>query len=51
MTIKLRDVVSKITIHNDTAEEIGKAILEWVKETGPVVVYKNKPFKKGDKSV
>ena len=51
MTIKLQDVVSKVTIHSDTPEEIGKAILEWVESTGPIVVYKSKPFKKGDKNV
>lgn len=50
MTIKLQDVVSKVTIHSDTPEEIGKAILDWVEKTGPIVVYKSSTFKNGDKN-
>ena len=47
MSIKVHDIVSKITLHSDTPEEIGKAILDHVKSSGPVVIYKDKPFHKG----
>ena len=51
MTIKLQDIISKVTIHSDTPEDIGKAILEWVENTGPIVIYKSSTFKTGDKNV
>tara|TARA_R100001463_G_scaffold36708_2_gene79113 strand:- start:416 stop:571 length:156 start_codon:yes stop_codon:yes gene_type:complete len=47
MSIKVHDIVSKITLHSDTPEEIGRLILDHVKSAGPVVIYKDKPFHKG----
>jgi len=48
-SIKLQDVVSKVTIHSDTPEDIAQAILQQVKKAEPVVIVKNKPFHKGGK--
>jgi len=45
-SIKLQDVVSKVTFHSDTPEDITKAILQQVKKAEPVVIVKNKPFHK-----
>ena len=48
-SIKLQDVVSKVTIHSDTPQDIAQAILQSVKKTEPVVIVKNKPFNKEGK--
>ena len=48
-SIKLQDVVSKVTIHSDTPEDIAQSILQQVKKAEPVVIVKNKPFHKGGK--
>ena len=49
MTPKLQDIVSKVTLHSDTPEELGKRVLQWVKSAEPIVIYKNKSFhKKGE---
>ena len=45
-SIKLQDVVSKVTIHSDTPEDIAQSILQQVKKAEPVVIVKNKPFHK-----
>jgi hypothetical protein len=42
--IKVEDVISKITLHKNSNEDIAKAILDTVKSK-PVVVYKSKDFK------
>tara|TARA_R100001082_G_scaffold71350_1_gene40672 strand:+ start:1812 stop:1973 length:162 start_codon:yes stop_codon:yes gene_type:complete len=40
-SVKFRDLVSKVTIDSDTASDnIAKEILEWVKESKPIVVHK-----------
>ena len=44
--VKLEDCVSKVTLHSDTPEDIGKSILQSVKKAEPVVIVKNKPFHK-----
>ena len=38
---KFKDLVSKITFHKDTKEEIAKAFLNGVKSE-PKIIYKNK---------
>ena len=45
-SIKLQDVVSKVTIHSDTPEDIAQSILQQVKKAEQVVIVKNKPFHK-----
>ena len=46
-SIKLQDVVSKVTIHSDTPQDIATSILQSVKKAKPIVVVKTKPFHKG----
>ena len=41
---KFKDLISKITFHKDTKEEIAKAFLDGVK-SDPKVLYKNKKNK------
>jgi len=44
-SVKFRDLVSKVTIEGTASDNIAKEILEWVKESKPIVVYKQSwPF-------
>ena len=47
MNTKFQDIVSKVTFHSDTPEDIAQSILQSVKKAKPIVVVKNKPFHKG----
>ena len=49
MNIKFQDQVSKVTFHSDTPEDIAQEILQWVKQSKPIVIQKNKPFNKGER--
>ena len=44
-SIKLQDLVSKVTVHSDSDDGIVKAILDSVKTTEPKVIVKNKPWR------
>lgn len=48
MNTKFQDIVSKVTFHSDTPEDIAQEILIWVKKAKPIVIQKNKPFNKGE---
>jgi len=48
MNIKFQDQVSKVTFHSDTSEDIAQEILQWLKQSKPIVIQKNKPFNKGE---
>lgn len=37
---KVRHNVSKVIIEGNASDNIAKSILEWVKESAPIVVYK-----------
>ena len=45
-SIKFEDLVSKVTFHSDTPEDIATSILQSVKKAKPIVVVKTKPFQK-----
>ena len=44
-SIKLQDLVSKVTVHSDSNESIVKNILSSVKDAKPVIIVKNKPWR------
>ena len=44
-SIKLQDLVSKVTVHSDSNESIVKNILSYVKDAKPVIIVKNKPWR------
>ena len=46
MNTKFQDIVSKVTFHSDTPEDIATSILQSVKKAKPIVVVKTTPFHK-----
>ena len=43
---KFEDLVSKVTFHSDTPEDIAQEILQWVKKAEPVILQKKGAFHK-----
>ena len=43
---KFEDLVSKVTFHSDTPEDITTSILQSLKKAKPIVIVKTKPFHK-----
>ena len=43
-SIKFQDLVSKVTFHQDTSDDIAINIMSWVKNAEPVVIQKKGSF-------
>ena len=43
-SIKFQDVVSKITFHSDTPEDVAMNIRDWTKSAEPVILQKKGNF-------
>ena len=43
-SIKFQDLVSKVTFHKDTPEDVAINIMSWVKNAEPVVIQKKGSF-------
>jgi|TARA_R110000824_G_scaffold257964_3_gene446914 hypothetical protein len=43
-TTKFQDIVSKVTFHEDTPEDMATNIISWVKQTKPIIVQKKGQF-------
>jgi len=46
MNTKFQDLISKVTFHSDTPENIAQEILQWVKKAEPVILQKKGAFHK-----
>mgnify|MGYP003151679591 FL=1 len=43
-SIKFQDLVTKVTFHKDTPEDVAVNIMSWVKNAKPVVIQKKRNF-------
>jgi hypothetical protein len=44
MAIKFEDLISKVTFHNDTPEEMALHIRSWIKKSEPTIIQKKCNF-------